>query len=96
VGVPKICAYFSVRNLLRNTAWTAAWYVDGQYDAGDPLLWDGPANGIGIAFYGEPGRQPGRWELRLYIEDRLQSTGTFTVSLPAAAPTPTVTSTPGS
>lgn len=88
VGIPKICAYFQVRNMLRNSMWLAAWYRDGKYVAGDPLLWDGPANGVGIAFYAEPGRQAGRWELRLYIEDRLQSTGTFTVSVPAATPTP--------
>lgn len=74
--------------MLRNSMWLAAWYRDGKYVAGDPLLWDGPANGVGIAFYAEPGRQAGRWELRLYIEDRLQSTGTFTVSVPAATPTP--------
>lgn len=88
-GVPKICAYFSVRNMARNTVWTAAWYRGGEYIAGDPLLWDGPASGVGIAFYTEPGRRPGGWELRLYIENRLQSTGVFTVSRPTASPTPT-------
>lgn len=88
VGVPKICAYFQVYNMIRNSMWMAAWYKDGKYIAGEPLLWDGPASGLGIAFYAEPGRQAGRWELRLYIEDRLQSTGTFTVSVPAVTPTP--------
>ncbi len=96
LGTPKICAYFSVRNVARNTLWTAAWYKDGAYVAGDPLLWDGPANGLGIAFFAEPGRQAGRWELRLYIEDRLQSTGVFAVVAPSASPVPAFTATPTS
>jgi len=90
-GTPKICAYFLVYNMAHNTLWTAAWYKNDKYIAGDPLPWDDFANGIGIAFYNEPGRQPGRWELRLYIEDRLQSSSVFTVSVPAATPTPEFT-----
>lgn len=86
-GTPRICAYFLARNLATNVAWTMAWYRDGIYVDGSTLLWDGPPNDVGKAFYAAPGRQPGQWELRLYIEDRLYSSGLFVV-LPAASATP--------
>jgi hypothetical protein len=94
VGISRICAYFPVRNMKRNTPWTAAWYRNGEYVDGSTLLWDAPANVTGTAFYATPGRQPGRWELRLYVEDRLYSTGVFTVGLPAQWTTPTSSPTP--
>ncbi len=87
-GTPKICAYFLVYNMARNTMWTAVWYKEGKYVAGDPLLWTDAPDGVGVAFYAEPGRQPGRWELRLYIEGRLQSIGAFIVKPPPGSATP--------
>ncbi|MBN1890466.1 MAG: hypothetical protein JW850_20905 [Thermoflexales bacterium] len=94
VGTSRICAYFPVRNMKRGTPWTAAWYKDGQYVDGSTLLWDAPSDVTGTAFYATPGRQPGPWELRLYVEDRLFSTGVFTVGLPAQWTTPTPSPTP--
>ena len=93
LDTPVIHATFLVRNLNRNAAWTAAWYRDGKYVAGDPLLWTDLPNIIGHAFFGQPGGfQPGKWELRLYIEDRLQGKATFTIL--NATSTPTITPTP--
>lgn len=94
VGTSRICAYFPVQNMKRNTPWTAAWYKDGQYVDGSTLLWDAPSDVTGTAFYATPGRQPGRWELRLYVEDRLYSTGVFTVGLPSQWTTPSHTPSP--
>jgi hypothetical protein len=92
---PLIHATFLVRNLNRNAVWTAAWYRDGNYVAGDPLLWTSVPNTIGHVFYGQPGGfRPGRWELRLYIEDRLQSKASFTILNATSTPTITPTSTP--
>ncbi len=90
---PIIHATFLVRNMNRDAAWTAAWYKDGKYVAGDPLLWNFLPNTVGHVYYGQPGGfKPGQWELRLYIEDRLQSKGTFTIL--NATSTPTITPTP--
>jgi len=93
LDVPIVHATFLVRNMNRNAVWTAAWYRDGKYVAGDPLLWTDLPNTIGHVFCGLPcGYKPGKWELRLYIEDRLQQKASFTIL--NATSTPTVTATP--
>ena len=100
LDVPIVHATFLVRNLNRNAVWAAAWYRDGKYIAGDPLVWTALPNTIGHVFYGPPGGyKPGKWELRLYIEDRLQQKAAFTIlnatATPTITPTPTVTTTAG-
>jgi hypothetical protein len=92
LDTPVIHATFLVRNLNRNAVWTAAWYRDGKYVAGDPLLWTSLPNMVGYAYYGpRSGFQPGKWELRLYIEDRLQSKAPFTILNVTSTPTITPT-----
>jgi hypothetical protein len=93
-------ATFLVRNMNRNAMWTAAWYRDGKYVAGDPLLWTSLPNTVGHVYFGPPGGyKAGKWELRLYIEDRLQQKATFTIlnatSTPTITPTPVPTATTG-
>lgn len=92
-------ATFLVRNMNRNAVWTAAWYRDGKYVAGDPLLWKDAPNTIAHVFYGpQGGYRAGKWEVRLYIEDRLQQKATFTIlnatSTPTNTPLPTATPAP--
>jgi len=100
LDTPMIHATFLVRNMNRNATWTPAWYRDGKYVDGAPLLWTSASNTVGHAFYSGPpgGFRPGKWELRLYIEDRLQSKAAFTIvnatSTPTITPTATVTATP--
>jgi putative effector of murein hydrolase LrgA (UPF0299 family) len=95
LDTPIVHATFLVRNVNRNAVWAAAWYRDGKYIAGDPLLWMDLPNIIGHAFFGQPGGfRPGKWELRLYIEDRLQSKATFTILNATSTPTITPTFTP--
>jgi len=92
LDTPIVHATFLVRNLNRNATWTAAWYRDGKYVAGDPLLWTSAPNTVGHVFFGPPGGfRPGKWELRLYIEDHLQSKIAFTIV--NATSTPTITPT---
>ena len=95
LDTPIVYATFLVRNLNRNATWTAAWYREGKYVSGDPRLWTGAPNTVGYTFYGAPGGfRPGRWELRLYIEDRLQSKAAFTILAATSTPTSTPTITP--
>jgi hypothetical protein len=99
LDVPIVHATFLVRNLNRNAAWTAAWYHEGKYVAGDPLLWDASPNTVGHVYYGpRGGYKAGKWELRLYIEDRLQQKVSFIIlnatSTPTATPPPTETAAP--
>ena len=93
LDVRIVHATFLVRNMNRNAVWTAAWYRDGKYVAGDPLLWTAQPNTVGHVYFGPSGGyKPGKWELRLYIEDRLQQKATFTIL--NATSTPTITPTP--
>jgi hypothetical protein len=95
LDTPIIHATFLVRNMNRNATWTPAWYRDGKYVDGAPLLWTDVPNTVGHVFYGSPGGfRPGRWELRLYIEDRLQSKAAFTILAATSTPTSTPTITP--
>ena len=95
LDTPIIHATFLVRNMNRNATWTPAWYRDGKYVDGVPLLWTDIPNTLGHVFYGSPGGfRPGKWELRLYIEDRLQSKATFTILAATSTPTSTPTITP--
>jgi hypothetical protein len=92
LDTPIVYATFLVRNLNRNATWTAAWYRDGKYVDGVPRLWTSAPNIVGYTFFGPPGGfRPGKWELRLYIEDRLQSKAAFTIV--NATSTPTITPT---
>ena len=95
LDTPIIHATFLVRNMNRNATWTPAWYRDGKYVDGAPLLWTDIPNTVGHVFYGSPGGfRPGKWELRLYIEDRLQSKAMFTILAATSTPTSTPTVTP--
>jgi hypothetical protein len=96
---PIVHATFLVRNMNRDAAWTAAWYHEGKYIAGDPLLWNASPNTVGHVYYGPKGGfKGGKWELRLYIEDRLMQKATFTIlnvtTTPTSTPSPTVAATP--
>ncbi len=96
LDTPIIHATFLVRNLNRNATWTAAWYLEGKYVAGDPLLWTASPNTVGHVYCGAPcygssgGYKPGKWELRLYIEDRLLQKATFTILNVTSTPTATL------
>jgi hypothetical protein len=90
LNTPIVHATFLVRNMNRNAVWTAAWYRDGKYVAGDPLLWTALPNTVGHVFFGPPGGyKQGKWELRLYIEDRLMQKSMFTILTVTATPTAT-------
>jgi hypothetical protein len=53
--------------------WTVAWYREGALEDSSTLLWDGRPGQPGYIYNTRPDGFPaGRWEVRLYIEDRLQ------------------------
>ncbi|WP_376790152.1 hypothetical protein [Thermoflexus sp.] len=72
-GTERICGRFRVENMPVGAAWTVAWYREGELEDSSTLLWDGHPNQPGYVYNTRPaGFPPGRWEIRLYIEDRLQ------------------------
>jgi len=72
-GTVRLCGRFRVENMPVGAAWTVAWYRDGQLEDSSTLLWNGAPGIPGHIYNTRPeGFPPGRWEVRLYIEDRLQ------------------------
>ncbi|MFN3928389.1 MAG: hypothetical protein ACK4OK_02000 [Thermoflexus sp.] len=72
-GTTRICGRFRTENMPRGAAWTVAWYRDGELEDSSTLLWDGAPGVPGYIYNTRPeGFPPGQWEVRLYIEDRLQ------------------------
>ncbi len=79
-GTERICGRFRVENMPAGAAWTVAWYREGELEDSSTLLWDGRPNQPGYIYNTRPnGFPPGRWEVRLYIEDRLQIRMVFEV-----------------
>ena len=69
----RICGRFRAENMPRGAPWTVAWYRDEALEDSSTLLWDGAPNQPGFIYNTRPqGFPPGIWEVRLYIEDRLQ------------------------
>lgn len=69
----RICGRFRAENMPRGAPWTVAWYRDGALEDSSTLLWDGAPNQPGFIYNTRSqGFPPGIWEVRLYIEDRLQ------------------------
>ncbi|MCS6964927.1 MAG: hypothetical protein NZM16_12905 [Thermoflexus sp.] len=69
----RICGRFQVENMPAGAAWTVAWYRDGALEDSSTLLWNGAPGLPGYIYNTRPeGFPPGQWEVRLYIEDRLQ------------------------
>ncbi len=79
-GTLRICGRFRVENMPIGAAWTVAWYRDGRLEDSSTLLWNGAPGLPGYIYNTRPeGFPPGQWEVRLYIEDRLQVRATFEV-----------------
>ncbi|MCS7252023.1 MAG: hypothetical protein NZ572_06295 [Thermoflexus sp.] len=76
----RICGRFQVENMPAGAAWTVAWYRDETLEASSTLLWSGAPGDSGYIYNTRAeGFPPGRWEVRLYIEDRLQVRVSFEV-----------------
>lgn len=72
-GTIRICGRFRVENMPVGAVWTVAWYRDGELEDSSTLLWNGAPGLPGYIYNTRPeGFPPGQWEVRLYIEDRLQ------------------------
>jgi hypothetical protein len=72
-GTTRICGRFRVENMPVGAPWTVAWYREGALEDSSTLLWDGRPGQPGYIYNTRPdGFPPGRWEVHLYIEDRLQ------------------------
>jgi hypothetical protein len=84
-GVTMVYAIFSGVKLTDGQAWRHEWYYNGELqDAlSDSSTWDastaGPDAVWWLTIYNEVGVRTGKWELRLYVNDKMVQSGQFTI-----------------
>jgi hypothetical protein len=79
-GSEPVYIFFEYRGLSNGVLWTQAWYREGEEMWRDTGPWQWGSRGRAWFFYTPPsGYTPGNYEVRLYIGDELQQTGTFIV-----------------
>jgi len=92
-GDHRVYFFFEYEGMRKDVVWTFGWYKDGEYLDGNTCLWGRdivtefgrcpPIPGsVGVNYlYLRPpgGYEPGLYEVRVWIEDRLQVTAQFVV-----------------
>ncbi len=89
-GDHRIYFFFNYQDMTAGSTWTYAWYRNGEYLDGNTCLWASAAGdcpqtvgvtGTTYLFYRPPGGyEPGTYEVRVWIEDRVQSTAQFVIT----------------
>lgn len=89
-GDYRVYLFFEYRGMDRGVTWTYAWYGEGEYLDGNTCLWGvsredcprvGGRAGSTYLYYRQPGGYtPGRYEVRVWIEDRLQAVAQFLIT----------------
>ncbi len=88
-GDHRVYVFFEYEGMARGATWTYRWCKDGECTDGMTCLWGMPARecpwvstlaGSTYLFF-KPinGYEPGRYEVRLWIEDRLQFAEPFVI-----------------
>lgn len=85
----RVYYFFSYQGMTQGSVWTYGWYRDGVYLDGNTCLWGVRlefcprifgTSGSNFLFFRAPGGyQPGVYEVRVWIEDRLQTNAQFIV-----------------
>ena len=89
-GVTIVYAVFPYNGLKDGQNWRTEWLRDGQVQSsiGREKPWsDGAAGTWWVSIFNEDGISPGKWQLNLYLDNRLQQSAQFTVEAnPQAKP----------
>lgn len=81
-GVTLIYAIYPYSGMVKNMPWRDEWYLNGQLQEHltSNSVWSGDEQGTDYVGVSEPaGLEPGQWQVRLYIADKLVQQGNFTV-----------------
>ncbi len=82
-GDYRIYFFFEYEGMAPNVVWTYGWYRDGEYLDGATRLWVLGGKGTNYLYYRPPGGyRPGVYEVRVWIEDRFQTSGQFLIRQP--------------
>ena len=101
-GVTEIHAIFDYNGMAPEYTWDRIWYLDGEEVLNNSADWTGDSEGRFDYFIDAGGAPlaPGEWQLELYVEDELLTTGSFVIEAEEEAvaeadtPTPTATRAP--
>ncbi|MBN1956440.1 MAG: hypothetical protein JW900_15525 [Anaerolineae bacterium] len=88
-GDHRVYLFFSYRWMNEGSTWTYAWYREGEYLDGNTCLWGvvdelcpriRGGTGTNYIYFKPPGGYvPGRYEVRVWIEDRLHAAEQFVI-----------------
>jgi hypothetical protein len=81
-GLVKIYAIFGVEAPLKSSQWRYEFLANGQRMSGmSGYGWDLNQPGTTwVSIWGNDGLEPGEWEMRLYLGDRIAQRATFTIA----------------
>ena len=83
-GDHRVYFFFEYQGMAKNVVWTYGWYRDGQYLDGATRLWVLGRAGVNYLYYKPPGGyEPGVYEVRVWIEDRFQTSAQFLIQQPS-------------
>lgn len=95
-GITQVHAIFEYSGMSREYTWERVWYLDDleilrSNTPGTPKeRWSGAEVGV-FDYFINNGGDPlpvGKWVLEIYVEDKLQATGDFTITWRRLTPTP--------
>jgi hypothetical protein len=85
-GTTHIYTVFDFSGMQNGVTYEAYWYRDGQEDVHETWEWDQGTEGTSFVYlYNDEGVVPGDYELRLFVEEQLLLTETFSVQADFAA-----------
>jgi len=76
-GTRQVYALFDYKGMRNGLPWGHAWYLNGDEIATERTTWDLGQQGTAWLFINI--QKSGNYEVRLFVEDQLEQTGTFRV-----------------
>lgn len=81
-GITEVHAIFEYSGMSKEYTWERVWYLDGKEVLRNAQKWTGDEAGV-FDYYIDAGKDPlfpGKWNLELYVQDKLLQTGSFTIT----------------
>jgi hypothetical protein len=76
-GTGQVYAFFEYEGMRNGLPWGHAWYLNGDEILAEKLTWELGSRGTAWLFIKT--QKSGNYEVRLFVEDQLEQTGTFRV-----------------
>lgn len=95
-GITEVHAIFEYSGMSSDFTWRRVWFLDGSEILQSSEPWAGAEAGVFDYFVNAAGEPlaPGEWLLELYVEERLATSGTFTIQSESPLVSAAVTAAP--